>query len=254
MKRILISLVSLMFVINVIANEIFIYTNTDSVIGENVINDEIVEVNLTTGKTFELKNNLSVVTSTNQTIIYALSSKTFVQQRENSSVYFNEFIQEFQNDFVNPENVIVKSSQPNFSVSNGQLFVLQRDENVDATIMTSLALINFQNAKFFLKTDPKYTAVYVYDGTVVVLETKGKRVKEVGKGMVLVVTPAPKFISPKIPPRRYHTMSENTLENLNIGEEQDIENLFEDLKYSFDNTIFVNYNTNVFGIKFSDRN
>tara|TARA_S200002703_G_scaffold159139_1_gene171588 strand:+ start:856 stop:1644 length:789 start_codon:yes stop_codon:yes gene_type:complete len=254
MKKILMLSVVVLSLSNVIANEIFIYTNDDNVKGENVIGNEIVNVNLISGKTFDLKNNLSVVTSTNQTIIYALSSKTFIQQRENSSVYFNEFIQEFQNDFVNPENVIVKSSQPNFSVSKGQLFVLQRDENVDATIMTSLALINFKNAKFFLKTDPKYTAVYVYDGSVIVLETKGKKAKEVSKGNVLVVTPAPKFISPKIPPRRYHTMSTSDLKDLNIGEEQDIESLFKDLIYSFDNTIFVNYNTNIFGIKFSDRN
>ena len=236
------------------ANELFIYSNDQKVIGENVVNGEIETVDLENGKTFSLKDNLSVVTSTNQTVIYALSSKTFVQQREKTSVYFNEFDQSFKSDFSKPQNVIVKTSTPNFSVSEGQLFILQRDENVDATIMTSLALVNFKNAKLFLKTTPKYTAVYVYDGKVVVLETKGKRAKEIEAGNVLVVTPAPSFGSPKIPKRRYHTMSSSDLEDLDIGEEQDIEELFSDLQYSFNNTIFVNYNTNIFGIKYSDRN
>jgi len=49
-------------------------------------------------------------------------------------------------------------------------------------------------------------------------------------------------------------MSSSDLEDLDIGEEQDIEELFSDLQYSFNNTIFVNYNTNIFGIKYSDRN
>jgi len=236
------------------ANELFVYNNTNDAVGENVVGDKVVETTLEIGKTYSLKNNLSITTSTNQTVIYALSSKTFVEQRAESSVYFNEFEQTFQNDFKNPENVIVKESLANFSVSQGQLFVLQRDENVNATVMTTLALVNFQNAKFFLKTDPKYTAVYVYDGNVTVLETKGKKAKVIEAGNVLVVTPAPAFVSPKMTPRRYHTMTETTVDELNIGEEQDIEKLFTDLQYSLDNTIFVNYGTDIFGIKFSKRN
>jgi hypothetical protein len=96
--------------------------------------------------------------------------------------------------------------------------------------------------------------VYVYEGSVIILETKGKRAKEVRAGNVMVVTPAPLFMSPKIPARRHHTMSTSSIDELNIGEEQDINDLFRNLQFSFDNTIFVNYGEEVFGIKFNKRN
>lgn len=244
----------LVLCVNMFANDLFVYNNDTNVSGENVVGNELVSTNLVTGKTYSLKDNLSVTTGENQVVIYALSSKTFIQQQANTSIYFNEFPIEFDNNFVNPENVLVKSASPSFSISTGQVFVLQREENVDATIMTSLALVNFQNAKLFIKTDPKYTAVYVFDGIATILETKGKKAKEITAGNALVVTPSPSFISPKIPPRRYHTMTEATVQDLDIGEEQDINKLFNDLQYSFNNTIFVNYGTNIFGIKYSDRN
>jgi len=253
-KRLLQVIAAVALTTNLFANELFIYTNDDGVIGENVVGNAIVPAPLRVGSTISLKDNLSIVTGTNQTVLYALSSKTFVQQEGETSVYLNEFDQTYENDFVNPENVIVKDSIVNFSVSTGQLFVIQRDENVDATVMTSLALVNFKNAKFFLKTTPKYTAVYVYEGSVIILETKGKKAKELLAGGVMVVTPAPRFMSPKIPPRRYHTMSESSIEDLDAGEEQDMRQLFTDLQFSFDNTIFVNYGDQVFGIKFNKRN
>ena len=239
---------------NAFANDLFVYNNDMNISGENVVGIQVLPTTLKVGKTYSLRDNLSITTGENQVIIYALSSKTFIQQQANTAVFFNEFPLTFQNNFGNPENVIVKESAPVFSVSEGQIFVLQRDENVNATIMTALALINFQNAKLFLKTDPKYTSVYVFDGKATVLETKGKKAQEITSGNVLVITPAPSFVSPRIPPRRYHTMTESSVAELNIGEEQDINKLFADLQYSFNNTIFVNYGTNVFGIKYSIRN
>ena len=112
---------------NLVANELFIYSNDTNVSGENVVGKELVSTNLVVGKTYSLKDNLSITTGENQVVIYALSSKTFIQQQANTAVYFNEFPIEFGNTFINPENVLVKSATPSFSISTGQSFVLQRD-------------------------------------------------------------------------------------------------------------------------------
>lgn len=236
-----------------LSNDIFIYKNEKNVVGENIINNEISELKLTENSTHSLTNNLSIVTLDDQSMMYALSSKTFIKQDPNTSVYFNEFFIEFENDFESPENLIVKNANANFSVSEGQVYLIQRAENVNTSIMTSLANISIGEAKIFIKTGPTFTSVYVFDGVAYVYENKGNKMFQVAKGTSVVVVPSPNNWGPRSTIGNNHTFVEKSLDDLNIGNQEVVDELFKDLQYSFDNTIFINYDKEIFGIKYKKR-
>lgn len=253
MKYLTFLFVMYMLVINVTANDIFIYKNSKNVIGENVIDGSLTSVNLEENSTYTLKNNLSIVTKDDESILYALSCKLFIKQEPDTSVYFNEFFIEFENDFVKPENTIVKTANANFSVFTGELYLIQRAENVNTTVVTTMANINFGEAKLFIKTTHEYTTVYVFDGVVYLYENKGNKMYQVAKGTVVTVSPAPKSWIKRSSTLPNHTFTEARLDSLNIGTESDISSLYSDLQYSFDNTIFISYTDKVFGIKYKKR-
>lgn len=253
MKTIYTLLLSLSTLINSYANDIFIYKNDKNVVGEIVVNNELSEIMLSENTTHSLTNNLSIVTKKDQSMLYALSSKTFIKQDPDTSVYFNEFLIEFENDFKLPENLIVKKANANFSLSTGQLYLIQRAENVETTILTPLANLSFGEAKIFVKSSPEFTTVYVFDGVVYLFENRGNKMYQVANGTAVVVTPAPTIWGPRSPVGKNHNFTDTNLKDLDIGDETIVSDLFSDLQYSFDNTIFINYNKEVFGVKYKKR-
>lgn len=235
------------------SNDIFIYENGKNIMGEIINTNSVSNINLEENSTYSLKNNLSIVTKVDESILYALSSKTFIQQEPNTSVYFNEFNIEFENDFKKPEHLIVKDAFANFSVFEGELYVIQRAENVNTTILTPLANVNFGESKIFIKTSPEYTTVYVFDGVVYLYETKGNKMYQVAKDTVVTVTPSPKSWGVRSPIGNNHTFTEYTFDKLQIGSKEEISQLYSKLQYSFDNTIFINFGNQIFGVKYKKR-
>jgi hypothetical protein len=247
-------LLLLLFVtLNCFSNDIFIYKNDKNVFGENVIDNQISPLELKENLTYRLTNNLSITTKDDQSLLYALSSKTFIKQDTNTSVYFNEFFIEFENTFELPENLVVKESSANFSIFSGQLYLIQRAENVNTTILTPLANVNFGEAKLFLKTSTEYTMLYVFEGVAYLYETKGNKMCQVPEGHAVVVIPSPKNWKLTTGSVDGHTFIDKQISELGIGDEDTINDLFSDLQYSFDNTIFINYTDRVFGIKYKKR-
>lgn len=253
MKTLIISIICTIITLNLYSNDIFIYENAKNVKGEIVETNSVANIDLTENLTYSLKQNLSIITKEEESLLYGLSSKTFIQQEANTSVYFNEFDIEFENDFENPEHLIVKDAIANFSVFEGELYVIQRAENVNTTIMTPLANINFGESKIFIKTSTEYTTVYVFEGVVFLYETKGNKMYQVAKDTVITVSPAPKTWGVRSPIGNNHTFTEYDLNKLEIGTKQDLSDLYKKLQYSFDNTIFVNFGQQIVGIKYTKR-
>jgi len=230
----------------IFANDLFLYGLAEKVEIAEVVDNKLTVLPTTIGKTYTLHNNLSVTTSTNETAAYVLPYRIAIQQKELSAAYFNATPTEYVNDFKLPEVLKIKDSQFNFS-AQGEFYVLSESAK-QTTIGTSMSLIVFEKAALFVKAGEKFTHVYVLDGTATVLDSKSsKKKKELKAGDYLVITPQA-TLSPK------ETAIRNLGNSFSIKEVEDIEKdahaaEIKTLQTKLDNVLFVNYGTNIFGIK-----
>lgn len=248
MKKLLtLLLTSWIFISTTVANDLFLYDAAEKVELADVIDNKLVSQSTTIGKTYTLTNNLSVSTSTNATVTYALPYRIAIHQKENSAAYFNATPIEYVNTFKLPEVVKVKDSQFNFS-AQGEFYVVS-DSAKQTTIGTSMGLIVFEKATLFVKAGDKFTHVYLVDGIATVLDNKSsKKKKELKAGDYLVITPQAS-LSPK------EASVRNLGNSFSIKEVEDVEKdahvaELKSLQTKLDNVLFVNYDANVFGVKF----
>ena len=238
-------LFSLLMVLSVNANSLFLYDSTEKTELSEVVGGKLSVLSTTVGNTYTLTNGLSVVAGTNQTTSYVFPHKIAVYQKESTSVYFNQTPIEYNNTFKLPEIVKLKESAFNFTV-DGVLYCVSKCPS-QTTIGTPLGFITFTNASFFVTSGPKYTHVYVVNGTVTVSDTKSKKKKQLKSEDYLVITPQT-ILSPR----------EGSLNNLgnsfSIKEVEDSEKEIhtkeiQSLSDKLNNTLFINYDTNIFGVK-----
>lgn len=246
MKKLTALLILMFVLINyVAANDLFLYDTTEKIELGDVVSNKLVVVPTIIGNTYTLNNNLSVVTTTNSTATYALPYKIVVYQKENSSAFFNVTPTEYVNDFKLPEVLKIKDSQFNFSFQ-GELYCASESAK-QSVIATSMSTIVFDKATLFIKAGDKFTHVYLVDGKVTVLDNKSKKKKELKPNDYLVITPQA-TLSPK----------DSTVRNLgnsfSIKEVEDVEKdahvvEIKALQTKLSNVLFVNYGTNIFGLK-----
>ena len=237
---------SVLLSINVFGNDLFLYESTSGVTISEVVANKLKDYDITVGKTYTLTNSLSITTATNGTSVYVLPYRIAVYQKEYSATYFNQTQTEYVNSFKLPEVVKVKDHLFNFS-SNGELYVISEADK-QLTIGTSMGLIVFDKAKLFVKSGEKFTQVYVVEGKATVLDTKSsKKKKEIKEGDFLVITPQA-ALSPR---EAKVTVLGNSF---SIKEVEDVEkeshtSEIKTLQSKLDNTLFVNYGSNIFGFK-----
>jgi len=228
------------------ADNLFLYDKTNKVEISDIRDNKLNAFTTTIGKTYSLKNSLSVITDTNSECLYVVPHQIVMLQREITSVYFSGDNIQYHNDFTLPSVVKIKESLFNIS-SNGELYVSSKNTNQNV-IGTSMVNISFGKADLFIKSGEKYTQVFVNEGVVTVLDNKSsKKKKELKAGDYLVVTPQI-VLNPK----------DSSLKSLgnsfSIKETEDDEiqahkKTFDNLQNVLYNTLFVNYETNIFGIK-----
>jgi hypothetical protein len=166
-------------------------------------------------------------------------------QKENTSTYFNQTSTEYVNDFKLPEVVKVKDAMFNFTV-NGELYCVSESTNLN-TLLTTLCSVTFGQSTFFIKSNEKFTHVYVMSGNVTVLDNKSKKKKELKSGDYLVVTPQIVMSAREASVTKLgNSFSVKEVED----EEKEVHSKeLSTLKSKLDNTLFVNYGQNIFGIK-----
>ena len=246
MKKIIVTLLTTITLLSqTLANDLFLYDSTEKIEFGDVINNKLVVQPTIIGNTYTLANNLSVTTTTNGTATYVLPYKIAIFQKDNSSAYFNVTPTEYINSFKLPEVLKIKDSQFNFSFQ-GELYCVSESIK-QTTIATSMSMIVFDKATLFVKAGDKFTHVYLVDGKVTVLDNKSKKKKELKPNDYLVITPQVIF-SPK----------ESSPRNLgNTFSVKDVEDMEKDahvteikaLQTKLSNVLFVNYGTNIFGLK-----
>jgi hypothetical protein len=242
----LIFLLSLLILQKLFSNDLFIYDHTKKVELGDFIENKLVELIPINGKTYTLNHNLSVITSTNGTITCVLPHRIILQQNELSSAYFNNTPIKYLNDFKLPEVLKIQESQFNFS-AQGEFYVVS-ENNKQHIIATGMSLIVFEKAAFFVKAGDKFTHVYLLSGNVTVIDNKSsKKKKELKVGDYLVVTPQAS-LSPKEASLRSLGSSFSIKEVEDIEKEAHLSEI-KTLQTKLDNVIFVNYNTNIFGVK-----
>ena len=238
-------LFSLLMVMSVTANDLFLYESTDKTELSEVVSGKLNVLPTTVGKTYTLTNGLSVVAGTNQTTSYVFPHKIAVYQKESTSVFFNQTPIEYNNTFKLPEVVKFKESAFNFTV-DGVLYCVSKCPS-QTTIGTPLGFITFTNAKFFVTSGAKYTHVFVIEGTLTVSDTKSKKKKQLKADDYLVITPQT-ILSPR----------EGTISNLgnsfSIKEVEDTEKEvhvkeIQSLSDKLNNVLFINNDFNIFGVK-----
>jgi hypothetical protein len=229
-----------------IANDLFLYESDKTAEISDVINNKLNVLENITGKTYSLKNNLSIVNNTNGVSVYVLPHRIIVQQQESTSAYFTGDDIKYINDFKLPSVTHVKESMFNMSI-NGEIYVVSECTNQNI-IGTSMINISFDKAKLFIKSGDKYTQVYVEEGNVLVTDVKSsKKKKELKSGDYLVVTP-----QITLSPKEGSLKSNGNSFSIKEVDEDELKlhkNNLTNVQGKLDNTLFVNYNTNVFGVK-----
>lgn len=228
------------------ANDLFLYESDKSVELSEVINNKVNVIENIVGKTYSLTNNLSIVNGTNGASTYVFPHRIAIQQRDSTSAYFNWDDIKYANDFKLPSVVHIKESLFNLSI-NGEVYVVSESTNQNV-IGTSMVNISFDKSKLFVKSGDKYTQVYVDEGKVLVSDSKSsKKKKELKSGDYLVVTPQIVLSA-----RDATVKSSGNSFSIKETDEEEIKlhkNSLTNLQSKLDNTLFVNYNKNIFGIK-----
>lgn len=234
----------LLTALNLHANDLFLYDKTNDVELTEVTNNKLNVLSTTVGKTYTITNSLNINT-TNSSTSYILPYRISVFQKENTSTYFNQTSTEYVNDFKLPDVVKVKDAMFNFTV-NGELYCVSESTNLN-TLLTTLCSVAFKQSSFFVKSNEKYTHLYVVSGTVTVLDNKSKKKKELKDGDYLVVTPQIVMSAREASVTKLgNSFSVKEVED--EEKEVHIKELIL-LKSKLDNTLFVNYGQNIFGIK-----
>lgn len=232
--------------LSVFANNVMIYDYVGKVEITDVINNKLNEYTYTSGQTFGLVNGLSIKTETNGVVNYVLPHRIACTQTEGSSVYFNDDSSiTYTDKFDLPKVVKVSNSSFNFSLM-GQLYVVS-DYDKLSTIGTSMANISFTKAKLFIKCGEKYTQVYVVEGTSSVYDTKSKKKKDLKAGDYLVITP--QVVLSAREARVTSSGNSFSIKEIEEEEKQAHDKEINVIESKLKNTIFVNYSTNIFGVK-----
>jgi hypothetical protein len=229
---------------NLHANDLYLYDKNNDVELTEVINNKLNVLPTTIGKTYTITNSLNINT-TNSSVSYIIPYRIAVFQKENTSTYFNQTSTEYVNDFKLPEVVKVKDAMFNFTL-NGELYCVSESTNLN-TLLTTLCSVAFSQSTFFVKSNEKFTHVYVMSGNVTVLDNKSKKKKELKSGDYLVVTPQIVMSAREASVTKLgNSFSVKEVED----EEKEVHSKeLTTLKSKLDNTLFVNYNQNIFGIK-----
>jgi len=241
MKKLLIALLT---TFNLHANDLFLYDKINDVELTEVINNKLNVLPTIIGKTYTITNSLNINT-TNSSVSYILPYRIAVYHKENTSTYFNQTSTEYVNDFKLPEVVKVKDAVFNFTV-NGELYCVSESTNIN-TLLTALCSVSFGQSTFFVKSNEKFTHLYVVSGTVTALDNKSKKKKELKSGDYLVVTP-------QIIMNAREASVTKLGNSFSVKEVEDEEKEFHSkdldvLKSKLDNTLFVNLGQNIFGFK-----
>lgn len=237
-------LLLLLMSVNLIANDLYLYDTNDQIEITEVINNKLNVLSPIVGKTYTVTNSLNINT-TNSSVTYVLPYRIAVFHKENTSTYFNQTSTEYVNDFKLPSVVKVKDAMFNFTV-NGELYCVSESTNMN-TLLTTLCSVAYSQSTFFVKSNEKFTHLYVVAGTVTVLDNKSKKKKELKSGDYLVVTPQIVMSAREASVTKLgNSFSVKEVED----EEREVHSKELDLlKSKLDNTLFVNYNQNIFGIK-----
>jgi len=226
------------------ANDLFLYDANNEVEFTEVINNKLNVLSTVVGKTYTITNSLNINT-TNSSVSYIVPYRIAMYQKENTSTYFNQTSTEYVNDFKLPEIVKVKDAMFNFTL-NGELYCVSESTNFN-TLLTSLCSVAFTQSSFFIKSNEKYTHIYVVSGNVTALDNKSKKKKELKSGDYLVVTPQIIMSAREASVTKLgNSFSVKEVED----EEKEVHNKeLTILKSKLDNTLFVNYGQNIFGFK-----
>lgn len=225
------------------ASNLFLYETYSPVEITEVVDNKVIELPFIVGKTFSIKNSLSIK-STN-IVTYMFPHRVAISHNDNTSVYFTDNNTEYDNDFSVPNIVKVKNSSLIASVS-GECYLINDSENM-VIVGTPMANIQVNNANVFIKSGEKYTHVYVIKGKVTVFDARSKKKKELNEGDYLVITPQ---ISMN-PRDAKVTISGNSFSVKEVDDDEKLHhsNQTANLQSKIDNVTFVHYNKEIFGFK-----
>ena len=242
MKKVLLILLSSL---SLLANNVMLYDFSGNVGVSEVVDNKLNDKVAVPGITFSLTNGLSIKTETNGVVSYMVPHRIAFAQSEGSAVYFNGDVITYASDSSVPHVVKVKDASFSFSLL-GQLYVVSESDK-SSTIGTGVGNIAYDKAKLFIKAGEKYTHVYVVEGKAIVYDNKSKKKKDLKEGDYLVITPHV-ALSPR---ESTISTSGNSFSVKEVEDEEkqvhikEIENLERKLK----DTIFINYKSNIFGVK-----
>ena len=238
-----------LFSYKIYSNDVMLYSYNGIPQLTEVVNNELINIKPVEGKTYSLTNGLSFDTTTNCLYaIYTFPMKIAIAQMQDTQTYFSEFDIEYKNNPEVPELVNINKSDFIFSFI-GSIYCKSLSTKTNI-INTKLANILFSEATLFVRSDPKYTHIYVINGTATVIDSKStKKQKELKEGDYLVVTPKINLSNGK--GMAINTSSGNSFSMREIEDDENSSfNEFDKiLQRCLDKSLFININSSIIGIK-----
>lgn len=249
MKRILYFLLCLAFYINLTAGEFFFINDGNQASLENVSNNNIVKVDIVSGKTYSVStNSYTIYTSTNDTVNVKFSNDMAVKLNENTSFQLNLFDQNILNTNKFPEKLLHNNSQLIASLLQGQIEVINDGNSSTNMIMTKYAIIVPNNGRFIVGADRSKTVIICIDGSIKVIDTLNKkRHQTINKNDVLIVIPPP-LVSGKGMDmiKRQNIFTNNKLDETEYKSyDESLSNLYT----NHTNIMFISFDGKVYGLK-----
>ena len=161
---------------------------------ENVVNNDIIEVPIIIGNTYNIgSNSYNISTSTNDSIITKFACDTAIKHNDKTSLNIDSYEQ----------NTIINSQQQettytefscNVSLLNGEVEVIHNaivNETNTFYMNTKMACIIFGNGKFIVKSSDKSSTFIIIEGTAIIMDNLSKKLYKVKDKDIVTVTPRP---------------------------------------------------------------
>jgi hypothetical protein len=174
---------------------IYVKSSTENLkfswVGQGSSTNEVLKI----GKTYSSdKNMFELATKDQQEAIFQLSSGLLVQVSPNSEFRVDAFNQMIADANVEPESLKAGDFILNVALMNGSAYFVApkyASSNTMCVLQTPLMNLELNGGKYHVKTSPKFTFVYVLDGTVGIFDnqTNKKTVKQAGTMVLIFPSP-----------------------------------------------------------------
>ena len=183
---------------NLLAGEFFFINTIGTPSLENIMNNIPSSEIINTAKTYHVEsNNYTILTTTNESVVFKFSNDTIFRMDENTKLQISSFDQDVDNikaEF--PEKIKYNNSILNAALISGQIELINDVMTTTNSSYISTSHVNIvpMGGKFVIKTDNNSTMIICIDGKAQIFDRNNRKKKTIlDKNNTLIIIPQPSF-------------------------------------------------------------